>query len=294
MSNINRQAVVILGMHRSGTSAVAGTAVRLGLAAPLTPLPAAEDNPGGFYESLPIVKTNHTFMRAADCAWNLCLTFEPDRIAETLPAPVRPLLVDMLRTEFGYSASFVMKDPRLCLTLPAWLPALRAVDADPRVLIVVRRPAEVVKSLERRNNLPEDETAPVWLHHMLEAERMTRGMPRAVILYSDLLRDWRNTMEGVGRSAGIQWTRPVTDEHPDVDAFIGKSARHHEATTASAFLGPLGVKDLVNAAWGMFHYLAENSASTIALDCLDYVRAQFATWRAQSFPAGFKIQLPPE
>ena len=53
-----RQAVVVLGMHRSGTSAVAGVAVRLGLAGPATELPASGDNPGGFYESLPVVKIN--------------------------------------------------------------------------------------------------------------------------------------------------------------------------------------------------------------------------------------------
>src|ERR1700689_5171594 len=118
-----RKAVVVLGMHRSGTSALAGTAVRLGLASPRTPLPVSNDNPSGFYESLPVVEVNHRILLAEGCAWNVCLTFEPDRLdGMLLPMGNRQLILDTLRSEFDDTASFVLKDPRLCLTLRAWLP----------------------------------------------------------------------------------------------------------------------------------------------------------------------------
>lgn len=147
-------------MPRSGTSAVAGTAVRLGLAPPRTPLPAADDNPGGFYESTPVVEANYRILLAAGCSWNLCLTFEPDRILETLSPGTPRVLAHTLQREFGISPAFVLKDPRMCLTLPAWIPALHAFGTVPSVLIVVRHPAEVVRSLARRNELPAVETAP--------------------------------------------------------------------------------------------------------------------------------------
>ena len=46
-----RQAVLILGMHRSGTSAIAGVSHLLGAAAPATMMEPAADNPTGFWES---------------------------------------------------------------------------------------------------------------------------------------------------------------------------------------------------------------------------------------------------
>ena len=51
-----RTAVLVLGMHRSGTSSVAGALIRLGGAAPLTLMPPHEtQNPRGFWESLVFV-----------------------------------------------------------------------------------------------------------------------------------------------------------------------------------------------------------------------------------------------
>ena len=45
-----KNAVLILGMHRSGTSSVAGSLVALGGAAPLHLLPPQADNEKGFWE----------------------------------------------------------------------------------------------------------------------------------------------------------------------------------------------------------------------------------------------------
>jgi hypothetical protein len=216
-------------MHRSGTSAVAGTAVRLGLAPPRTPLPAADDNPGGFYESTPVVETNYHILLAAGCSWNLCLTFEPDRILETLQPGTPRVLALTLPREFGISPAFVLKDPRMCLTLPAWIPALHALGTVPSVLIVVRHPAEGVWSLARRNQSPEVETAPHWLHHMLEAERSRRGLPRAVLFYNDLLRDWRRCFRHVGHTASITWPRRFEAASRGIDSFLTRPSHYSAA-----------------------------------------------------------------
>jgi len=121
----DRTALVVLGMHRGGTSAFTGTAVRLGLAGPKTPMVPAEDNPAGYYESVPLMLMNHHILLFAKCAWNLCLHFEPAQLDAMLPASDRAPLREALRHEFGDTADFVFKDPRLCLTLPVWLPAER-------------------------------------------------------------------------------------------------------------------------------------------------------------------------
>lgn len=168
-------AVTVLGMHRSGTSAFAGAAVRLGFALPRTPMEASFANPGGFFESDVIVQINHDLLWSAGCAWNVCLTFEPEQAAQKLAGYERHMLAGALRREFCLQRGFVLKDPRLCLTFPAWLPAVISIGAAPRVLVVVRHPAEVVQSLAARNGLHPRETAVHWLHHMLEAERATRG-----------------------------------------------------------------------------------------------------------------------
>ena len=117
MENNGKRAVVVLGMHRSGTSAVAGTAVRLGLAPPLTPLPRSADNPSGFYESIPVTQLNHQLLLAVGCQWHQCLTLEPDRLTAMLRRGDWQLVSDVLQREFASNVGFVLKDPRLCLSV---------------------------------------------------------------------------------------------------------------------------------------------------------------------------------
>ena len=74
VSDTNHQmaGVVILGMHRSGTSAVAGFLAKAGFfageAADL--LEAAEDNPKGFFERADVNALNDNFLAELDGAWD--------------------------------------------------------------------------------------------------------------------------------------------------------------------------------------------------------------------------------
>ena len=182
----------------------------------------------------------------------------------------------ILRQEFADEPAFVVKDPRLCLTLPIWMPAFRALDSEVSVLLVVRHPDEVARSVFRRDRLPESNTTAVWLHHMLAAEQMTRGMPRAVVLYDDLLNDWRGCMTRAGRMANIAW--PTPGELAQGDAVI-RSLRHHVAASGYVSVGHPPLRDLSNDAWLALRQLAENPGLSSVHERLDHVRSFFVAWR---------------
>jgi hypothetical protein len=233
----HRRAVIVLGMHRSGTSAIAGTAIRLGLAPPRTMLPPSSDNPSGFYESNLVASFNNSLLQSAGCDWANCLSFDPARFDAATRAGVSAGTLDIVRREFGNAREFLVKDPRLCVTLPIWLPAFDAAGATVSVLLVIRHPAEVVWSLSRRNGLPDSITAPLWLHHVLEAERLTRSLPRAVVAYDDLMRDWRGCMTHAGRMAGIAWPGGLSTTQSGIDGFLDRSLRHHIMPGVAAGMG---------------------------------------------------------
>ncbi len=266
-------------MHRSGTSAVAGTAIRLGLAPPNTMLPPSVDNPAGFHESLPVTVLNHRLLRAAGCTWDDCFSFDVNRLDEVTRAAAFDEILTILSREFTDEPAFLMKDPRFCLTLPVWLPALRAAGVAVTVLLVIRHPEEVTRSLSMRNGFSEAAVAPLWLHHVLEGERSTRGLPRAVVAYEDLLSDWRGCMSRAGRIAGIAWPAGVGRDRPDIDAFLNPSSRHHVAARDSADIGPPPVRGLIEVAWSALREMRHNPASPFLPEWLDQARATFAARR---------------
>src|ERR1043165_10281978 len=65
-----RQAILVLGMHRSGTSALSGVVCALGAAAPNNLLPANFANPTGYWESLPLVQADNELLASAHSSWD--------------------------------------------------------------------------------------------------------------------------------------------------------------------------------------------------------------------------------
>ena len=65
-----RQALLVLGMHRSGTSALTGLLGEAGAALPKTQLPANKDNPKGYGESKVFMTFNEDVLGRIGSSWD--------------------------------------------------------------------------------------------------------------------------------------------------------------------------------------------------------------------------------
>jgi hypothetical protein len=289
MTHEARRILLVLGMHRSGTSAVSGTAVRLGGAAPATMIAAQPDNPTGFYESAPVILMNDAVMRAADCSWDLCLHKETALITAA-GTRFHAEMARLMAQEFPAGSLAVMKDPRLCLTAPAWLPVLGAGDATLSALLVCRHPLEVMQSLTARDRMSPDAACALWLHYMLEAEAASRRLSRAVIFFDDLLTDWRHALLRAGRMAGIGWGKPSVEACAAVDAYLADALRHHRSADQAAAWPDDDLTPMLRTAWEVFAGLRDDPFQPSLLRALVHLRAAFSTWRARHYPPTLKIR----
>jgi hypothetical protein len=130
--------------------------------------------------------------------------------------------------------------------------------------------------------LPEAASAAAWLHYMLEAERMTRGLPRAVVHYADLLQDWPGCMTRAGRTANVAWPNPIGPFRHETGGVVLRSLRHHIAAAGSVTVGPPPLRGVINEAWTAFLQLGDNPALPSAKEKLDDVRRRFAVHRYAS------------
>src|SRR5208283_3774018 len=131
-------AILVLGMHRSGTSAVAGALSLLGAAPPARIIPAAPDNPSGFWESASILGTNDWILNQGAATWYECLGFDPNALDARTRATALTFVMLCMMSEFGGASLPLIKDPRICLLLDLWLPALRARGTSPVAVLVLR------------------------------------------------------------------------------------------------------------------------------------------------------------
>jgi GT2 family glycosyltransferase/glycosyltransferase involved in cell wall biosynthesis len=233
-----RTGVLVVGMHRSGTSAVTRMLNLLGCALPANLLPGDAGNPMGHWESRPVVELNEAALAAFGSAWSDWSRLPADWPSGEVWQRFVPGARAVLDREFGEASPFVLKDPRLCRLLPGWMAVLRAGGTDPRVVVPVRHPTDVARSLEARDGMDRSVAYLLWLRYTLEAERASRGVPRAILRYEDLLADWRGVASRMAEALGVTWPVRLDSVAGEIDGFISPGARHHAAAAAPTAADP--------------------------------------------------------
>jgi hypothetical protein len=215
--------ILTVGMHRSGTSAVAGTLGALGAA-----LPRAEDrvewrasNPE-HHESLSATLHNEGLLQALGGAWDAPPIFR-QHWCHTAAVAAGGASSALLGAAFPVSTPSVWKDPRLCLLLPYWRMAL----TDPMtVLFVWRPPGAVARSLESRDQMPMTDGLALWERYNRMAVQNLVGMTVLVVDYDSMVEDPR------GFSRSCQAWFGLGERCPEAQAPVSPQLRHHSALTS--------------------------------------------------------------
>ena len=235
---MDRVAILVAGMHRSGTSALSRMLASLGCDLPKTLLEPNEYNVTGYWESKKITSLNDELLESAGSSWDDWEPFNADWYASPLRDDFSGRAQSLLESEFGDSRLLVLKDPRVCRLLPFWLDALTEFGVSVRVALPIRNPLEVAASLEKRDAIHRSVGLLIWLRHVLEAEAGSREFPRTLVRFEDLLRDWHGLAESMGRDMQVSWPRRSTAVDFEIDGQLEPSNRHQVAEDADIFASP--------------------------------------------------------
>ena len=240
-SGRGRTAVLVTGMHRSGTSALARTLSLLGAALPRDLVDPNEGNPRGHWEPRDMVDLNDRMLAAAGSDLYGVVDVEPDWFGSPRAEDFVGEAAELASRCFVDDPLVVLKDPRTALMLPLWHAALDRAGFRVVHVLPLRHPGEVAESLRRRHlkTIPYDAWAhprgeALWLRYTLAGVRGSRGHDRAFVRYADLLRDWRGEVARIGRETGVEWPAWGV-AGPAVDAFLHGNDR---AEGAAAPAGP--------------------------------------------------------
>jgi GT2 family glycosyltransferase len=188
--------VLVVGMHRSGTSATASALGELGLALPRDEdmLGARFGNERGHFESLSLLAFCDRLLAKLGRSWD-----DPPEPYAGVPAALEGDLEEgreLFEAAFGTpSRPVTWKDPRLSVLLPFW----RAAIARPiATLVVVRDPLAVASSLHRRNALPLPVGLSLWERYVRLGLEGARGLPTYVSSFADSLAEPERSSAAIG------------------------------------------------------------------------------------------------
>jgi glycosyltransferase involved in cell wall biosynthesis len=228
-----RRALVVLGMHRSGTSMLARVLALSGAALPRQLVPPSAGVRGdanrraGFWESRVLLDLHDEALASAGVTWRDPFEIREPWFGSGDARTLRDRLVATIEAEFGVAPLIVVKDPRISLLVPLWRAALQELGVADNWLIAVRDPLSVAASLRRRDGFPEARGLLLWLTYFLAAERHTRGRTRLFVRYDDVLASWRGVVQRLERDIGFRFPRRSYFAAAEIDGFVDPDLRHH-------------------------------------------------------------------
>jgi hypothetical protein len=231
---LRRRAFIVLGMHRSGTSALTRLLALLGAELPRTLIGAGAGNPLGHWESRPICAFNDRILKAVGSTWYDWRAIDESFLSSSELTAFEPEARAILAEEFGDAGTIVLKDPRICRLYPFWRRVLDSLDIQPMPILPLRHPAEVAASLEARDGLNPALGQIIWLRHVLDAERFTRHSPRVVTTFDSLLGAWQDVAQRIAERFDVRMDGSATAD--SIGSFLSADQRHHAESAATPVL----------------------------------------------------------
>jgi O-antigen biosynthesis protein len=201
------RAVLVLGMHRSGTSALARGLQMLGVYLGNDFISSKPDNPTGYWEDRNIYEINERLLAVFGLKWEEVALIDDARWDAPGAEALRNEAVAYLRSQFVSHPLWGFKDPRTIRLLPFWRSVLRSLEVEESYLLVIRNPRSVANSLIRRHGMDAVTAHLLWLAYVVPNLSMIANRPFVVVDYDLVMANPRRELGRIAKGLKI----PLTD-----------------------------------------------------------------------------------
>ncbi len=217
-----RDAICVVGMHRSGTSMIARCLAEIGVDFGSEFIPPQTDNPDGFWEAPFFVDLNDKLLSEHGAGWDTILFPTAKQLQCTLKT-WQESIAEYVATH--YDGSWGFKDPRTTRLISFWDMALRNIGYNCRYVLCIRGPKSVAESLFSRNGLDERHSLLLWLSYNYAAVLTLFDRDCIVVDYDTVIEDPAGEMSRLAQWVGM----PMTDgELQHVVSLVKGGLRHHD------------------------------------------------------------------
>ena len=234
--------ILIVGMHRSGTSLLGNLLHAAGVALPGPLIAGDQHNPEGYFERADITDLQEQLLIDLERWWPSAMGTQPLPV-DWLCRPATHATLNQLLTVLQQEAArqegpWAIKDPRSSLLLPLWRRLAGELQIPLRLILAVRHPAEVVQSLCQRDvratGMDAHRGERLWWHHNQTVLRHAAGLPLMVVDYSQ----WFSPGDGPMRQLKQLWSfcglTPDTQQTDKLLHGLAQIKPEHRRSSAAA------------------------------------------------------------
>lgn len=227
-----KRIIVVLGMHRSGTSAIARALKALGVNLGDRLMAATKDNERGYWEDLDIYALNIDLLEKLGHDWHTLTPVLADELMASQAIELKPRAVEILKKRFSNSDYFGLKDPRLPRLLPFWQGVFAELQIAASYVITCRNPVSVVHSLQQRDGFAREKGYYLWLEHTLSSLTQTEHATRIVVDYDLLLDGPLKQLQRISTALDLDFDEKGAAIVEYQQSFLTSVLRHNYSTIA--------------------------------------------------------------
>ena len=232
---LHRPIVLVLGMHRSGTSLCSNILSMLGIdmadtiAGPRLASPGP-DNPHGHWERWEIAEFHDRILALFDREYLGPFHDFPLPVAwwaDPRVAQIRREMIAFLQRRMG-DTIFGFKDPRTIRLLPVWHQIIAELQLAPKIVLCLRNPAQVARSLHARDGLDPEIGEYRWLVHMIDFFRYLNAYDFSLVEYEAWFDRPDKNVERLRDFLGVEWQQSASELNLALSGIIDPGLRHDE------------------------------------------------------------------
>jgi GT2 family glycosyltransferase len=183
-----KRIIVVLGMHRSGTSAITRGLQVMGVDLGNRLIPAVEDvNPKGFWEDIDLCQLNNELLGALGSDWHYLAPVALGDMEALQKNSYLSKAANLLSQKVDERTIFGFKDPRTIKLLPFWKEVSIQCQLDISCVLAIRHPLSVSQSLTKRDGFDTEKNYFLWLGHIIESLSGSAGLKRVLVDYDKLM-----------------------------------------------------------------------------------------------------------
>jgi hypothetical protein len=265
-----RQIIFVLGMGRSGTSAITRVLSLCGVGLPEPLLGASDSNLPGHWEPIDAININNAFLSRRGASWydpTLRLQGEIAFSADERETYIEQIRAFIERCYVG--PPLVIKEPRIAALADFWFEASRRASIAAKVVIPIRHPDQVAASLAARDRVSAELSNVLWLKYNFLAERGSRKLPRVFVEYLNLLSNWRKEIGRIAEGLAVDLSRA---DEAAIDRFLDPNLHRQRSCGKPS--------DMLGQTWTSDTYMALSAAARDEPLDLHRIDAMFSAFSA--------------
>lgn len=220
-----KRIIAVLGMHRSGTSAVARSLQVMGVELGDNLMPPMKDvNEKGFWEDLDISMLNNELLRFLRNDWHHLKPIKTEDVKNLMSGNYSDKATRLLSRKIENIDIFGFKDPRLAKLLSFWREIFDSCHLETSCVVAVRHPISVAKSLAKRDGFEVEKSYFLWLGHVIASLSGSTGLKRILVDYDRLMRSPRHEISRIADRLDLEVDLPELQEYES--DFLDSTLRH--------------------------------------------------------------------